>query len=463
MNAIILISVLGILAMLSELIGLKKTIFPIIVISLAAIAGYNIMNFWNNPHMHYGMLLHDNFSVAFGSLLILITLFWFLLSRNSYAQNEFNEGDHYALILFSTVGGLMLVSFANMSMLFLGVEILSIPLYILAGSRKKDMNSVEASIKYFILGSFATGVMLLGIALIYGATGSFDFETIAAFTGKMSSHATLFYTGILLLSIAFAFKVSAVPFHFWVPDVYSGAPTFITAFMSTFVKVAAFGAFYRMLNLIFADGIPSYLSTVFIILSGLTILVGNIAASYQSNVKRMLAFSGVSQAGYMLMVFPNVEFDSVSSLYVYLTGYAIANLIALYVVYTIEKEKGDASVDHFSGLAKTHPLLALLMAFSLISLAGIPPAAGFFGKFYLFTQALNAGNIYLVLIAVIGSLISVYYYFRTIINMYSGVELTASLNVKPTGLTSIVLVVMALLILLIGIFPEFLIQIGTNL
>ena len=463
MNAIILISVLGILAMLSEIIGLKKVIFPIILVSLVGILGYNFINFWNNSHMHYGMLVHDNFSVAFGSLLIIITLFWFLLSRVSYEENEFNQGDHYALILFSTVGGLMLVSFSNMSMLFLGVEILSIPLYILAGSRKKDMFSIEASIKYFILGSFASGVMLLGIAFIYGATGSFDFDTIASFSGKMSSQATLFYIGILLLSIAFAFKVSAVPFHFWVPDVYSGAPTFITAFMSTFVKVAAFGAFYRMLFHIFADSLPSYLSLVFIGLSAITILVGNIAASYQSNVKRLLAFSGVSQAGYMLMVFPSLDFDAVSALYVYLTGYAIANLMALYVVYSVEKEKGEASIDNFSGLAKTHPLLAFIMALSLISLAGIPPAAGFFGKFYLFTQVLNAGNIYLVLIAVIGSLISVYYYFKTIISMYSGVSLSESTSFKPTGITSLILIIMALLIILIGTFPELLIQIGTNI
>ena len=443
--------------MMSEFIGLKKFIYPIILLSLAGILGYNICSFWNNAIPHYGMLNHDNYSVAFGSLLITITLLWFLLSRESYSAGEFNPGDHYALILFSTVGGLLLVSFTNMSTLFLGVEILSIPLYILAGSRKKDIRSVEASIKYFILGSFATGIMLLGIALIYGATGSFDLATIKT----AASVQPLFYVGITLLSISFAFKISAVPFHFWVPDVYGGAPTFITAFMSTFVKVAAFGAFYHLVDSIFTQ-VPSYLSCTFIGLSGLTILVGNLAASYQSNVKRLLAFSGVSQAGYMLMIFPILTAGSKSSLFVYLAGYAVANLIAIYVVHTIEKNKGEATIENFGGLAKSNPFLAFVMALSLISLAGIPPAAGFFGKFYLFTEVIKAGYIYLVLIAILGSLISVYYYFKTIIAMYSEPESTHS-TTFDLGFAKIILVVMSILVVLIGLFPDLLLQIGIQI
>ena len=457
MNAIILISVLGILTMMSEFIGLKKFIYPIILIALIGILGYNACTFWNHPEPHFGMLMHNNYSIAFGSLLITITLLWFILSRSSYSEGEFNQGDHYALILFSTVGGLVLVSFTNMSMLFLGVEILSIPLYILAGSRKKDIRSVESSIKYFILGSFATGIMLLGIALIYGATGSFDFATIE----KAASSSPLFFIGITLLSIAFAFKVSAVPFHFWVPDVYTGAPTFITAFMSTFVKVAAFGAFYLMLDSIF-ESVPTYLAHTLIGLSALTIIVGNLAASYQDNVKRLLAFSGVSQAGYMLMVFPILTIGAKNSLFVYLAGYAVANLIAIYIVQAIEKSKGDASIENFSGLAKSNPFLAFIMSLSLISLAGIPPAAGFFGKFYLFTEVINAGNIYLVLIAILGSLISVYYYFKTIIAMYSGEEVSTLTN--PTfGFTSVILTIMSILVVLIGLFPDILLQIGMNI
>lgn len=443
--------------MMSEFIGLKKVIYPIILLSLVGILGYNICSFWNNEEMHYGMLNHDNYSVAFGSLLLVITLFWFLLSRESYSAGEFNQADHYALILFSTVGGLLLVSFTNMSTLFLGVEILSIPLYILAGSRKKDIRSVESSIKYFILGSFATGIMLLGIALIYGATGSFDLPTIKG----MASDQIIFYVGITLLSIAFAFKISAVPFHFWVPDVYGGAPTFITAFMSTFVKVAAFGAFYHLLDSTFT-AIPSYLSYMLIGLSAVTIIVGNLGASYQSNVKRLLAFSGVSQAGYMLMVFPLLTGGAKTSLFVYLAGYAVANLIAIYVVHSIEKMKGEATVENFGGLAKSNPFLAFIMSLALISLAGIPPAAGFFGKFYLFTEVIKGGNIYLVLVAILGSLISVYYYFKTIIAMYSEPE-NAATSTFEFGFAKIILVVMSILVVLIGLFPDILLQIGIQI
>ena len=261
--------------------------------------------------------------------------------------------------------------------------------------------------------------------------------------------------------IAFAFKISAVPFHFWVPDVYGGAPTFITAFMSTFVKVAAFGAFYHMLDSLFIQ-IPTYLSCVFIGLSALTIIVGNLAASYQSNVKRLLAFSGVSQAGYMLMVFPILTQGSKTSLLIYLTGYALANLIAIYVVQAVEKMKTDASIDNFNGLSKSNPLLAFVMALALISLAGIPPAAGFFGKFFLFTEVINAGYLYLVLIAILGSLISVYYYFKTIIAMYSGNETTSAISYK-SGFASVILVTISILIILIGLFPDALVQIGQHI
>jgi NADH-quinone oxidoreductase subunit N len=459
MNAIILISILGILTMMSEFIGLKKFIYPIILISLVGILGYNICSFWDNPLPHYGMLLHNNYSVAFGSLLILITLFWFILTRASYSEGAFNQGDHYALILFSTVGGLLLVSFTNMSTLFLGVEILSIPLYILAGSKKKDLRSVEASIKYFILGSFATGIMLLGMALIYGSTGSFDFAKIAA----AQSIDPMFFVGITLLSIAFAFKVSAVPFHFWVPDVYGGSPTFITTFMSTFVKVAAFGAFYLMLDNVF-DSLPQFLINMFIGLSALTIIVGNLAASYQNNVKRMLAFSGVAQAGYMLMLFPILSTDAKAALFLYLAGYAIANLIAIYVVGEIEKSKGDASIENFAGLAKSKPVLAFTMTLALVSLAGIPPAAGFFGKFFIFTEVIESGNVYLVLIAILGSLISVYYYFKTIISMYGSNSVEIKTESDTTfSLTTVILIILSILVIFIGLLPEMLVQIGLKL
>lgn len=458
MKAIILTSVLGILAMISEIIGIKKFILPILIVGLLGIIGWNICSEWDHNQVYYGMMLADNFYVAFSSLLLCITLIWLTLSSDSYLSDEYNRGDHYALILFSSVGGLLLVSFNNLATLFMGVEILSIPLYILAGSDKKDKYSIEASIKYFILGSFATGIMLLGIALLYGATGSFDLATIAQYSTKGDLD-MLYYGGTLLLTISFAFKVSAVPFHFWTPDVYTGAPTFITAFMSTFVKVAAFAGFYHFIQQAYVT-IPLQMENTIILLSGATIIVGNLAAVLQTDIKRMLAFSGVAQAGYMLLLLPIQNELGKSALLIYLIAYGIANLPAFYVLYKVYKKTGSTQVDAFAGLGKKQPILAGLLALSMISLAGLPPAAGFFGKFYLFTLAIDNGYLWSVIIAVVGSLISIYYYFKVIISMFGSSESASSDKISVSILPSIGLALLALGILFVGLCPDLLVSLG---
>ncbi|MFN8415932.1 MAG: NADH-quinone oxidoreductase subunit N [Cytophagaceae bacterium] len=458
MKAIILTSVLGIIAMISEIIGIKKFILPILIVGLLGIIGWNVCSEWDHNQVYYGMMLADNFYVAFSTLLLSITLIWLVLSSDSYLADEYNRGDHYALILFSSVGGLLLVSFNNLATLFMGVEILSIPLYILAGSDKKDKYSIEASIKYFILGSFATGIMLLGIALLYGATGSFDLATIAQYSTKGDLD-MLYYGGTLLLTISFAFKVSAVPFHFWTPDVYTGAPTFITAFMSTFVKVAAFAGFYHFIQQAYVN-IPLQMENTIILLSGATIIVGNLAAVMQTDVKRLLAFSGVAQAGYMLLLLPIQNELGTSSLLVYLIAYGIANLPAFYVLYKVYKTTGSTQVDAFAGLGKKQPILAGLLALSMISLAGLPPAAGFFGKFYLFTLAIDNGYLWSVIIAIIGSLISIYYYFKVIISMFGNSESATTEKISVSILPSIGLVLLAIGILLVGLYPDLFVSIG---
>jgi NADH-quinone oxidoreductase subunit N len=458
MKAIILTSVLGIIAMISEIIGIKKFILPILIVGLLGIIGWNMCSEWDHNQVYYGMMLADNFYVAFSTLLLSITLFWLVLSSDSYLTDEYNRGDHYALILFSSVGGLLLVSFNNLATLFMGVEILSIPLYILAGSDKKDKYSIEASIKYFILGSFATGIMLLGIALLYGATGSFDLTTIAKYSTKGNMD-MLYYGGTLLLTISFAFKVSAVPFHFWTPDVYTGAPTFITAFMSTFVKVAAFAGFYHFIQQAYVN-IPLQMENTIILLSGATIIVGNLAAVIQTDVKRLLAFSGVAQAGYMLLLLPIQNKLGTSSLLVYLIAYGIANLPAFYLLYKVYKTTGSTQVDAFAGLGKKQPVLASLLALSMISLAGLPPAAGFFGKFYLFTLAIDNGYLWSVIIAVIGSLISIYYYFKVIISLFGNSESATTEKISVPILASIGLVFLAIGLLFIGLFPDLLVSLG---
>ncbi|MCU0415890.1 MAG: NADH-quinone oxidoreductase subunit N [Cytophagaceae bacterium] len=459
MKAIIFTSALGILAMISEIIGLKKIILPLLIVGLLLTIGVNIYTEWNYTQVYYGMMLADNYYVAFSTVLLSITVLWLLLSSESYLNEEYNRGDHYALILFSTVGGLLLVSFNNLATLFMGVEILSIPLYILAGSDKNNKYSIEASIKYFLLGSFATGIMLLGIALLYGATGTFDLGLIAQYNAKNMDN-TLYYGGTLLLTLSFAFKVSAVPFHFWAPDVYTGAPTFITAFMSAFVKVAAFAGFYHFIQQAYLS-IPLPMENTIILLSGATILVGNIAAVYQTDMKRILAFSGIAQAGYLLLLLPIQGELGKSSLLVYLIAYGIANLPAFYVLYKVSRIGGSTNLESFEGLGKKQPILALVLTLSMISLAGLPPAAGFFGKFYLFTLSINNGYLWSVLIAVIGSLISIYYYFKVIIRMYTSTEsTTGDSSLSPSLQVYVTLVVLLVSILILGLFPDILVSIG---
>ena len=458
MKALILTSVLGIFAMISEIIGLKKILWYVAVLGVLGIFVVTLTD-WNlSDPFFYGMMSFDNYAVLFSSLLLLLTLLWLFISRETY-DNEFNRADHYALILFSVVGGIVLSSYTNLAMLFLGIEILSIPMYILAGSNKKDLSSNEASLKYFMMGAFATGILLFGIALVYGATGSFSLHKITAFAvANQGGLPTIFYTGILLILIGLCFKVSAVPFHFWAPDVYQGAPTIITAFMATLVKTSAFAGFYRLFYNCLGTGNPHFYTTIAVI-SAVTILVGNILAINQTSVKRMLAYSGIAQAGYMLLTFLVLNEQSTIALLFYLGSYSVATLCAFAVLNTVSKARGSEDFETFNSLGKSHPLLAIIMTISMLSLAGIPPAVGFFSKFYLFATVLNTGtdgSVWLVAIAIIGSLISVYYYFKLIMAMYAKEGEVKTYEVPFMYKT--ILVIMTAAIILLGITPGMIID-----
>jgi NADH-quinone oxidoreductase subunit N len=385
-------------------------------------------------------------------------MLWFLISYDQYHfSHEFNIADHFSLILFASVGALILVSFTHLSMLFLGIEILSIPLYILAGSSKKDLASNEASLKYFMLGAFATGILLFGIALIYGATGKFNIVEIGDYvTANNGKVPALFYIGLLLVLIALTFKVSAVPFHFWTPDVYQGAPVVITAFMATIVKTAAFAGFFRLFSFAFS-GVTADWSTTLSVITTATILIGNILAVYQTSVKRMLAYSGISQAGYLLLSILVLSDGTKSALWLYTASYSLATLGAFGVLYYVIKATGKDTFDAFNSLGKKYPLLAFVMTISMLSLAGIPPTIGFFAKFYLFSNVLNAGNqyIWIVIVAVIGSLISVYYYFKLIIGMYAKEGEEPSIQIGLFYKT--VFIIITGLLIILGITPGILV------
>jgi NADH-quinone oxidoreductase subunit N len=458
MKALIFTSSLGILAMLAEIIGFKKYLWPLISAGLALTLGTTLVMDWNNPQMWFGMMIFDHYAAAFTSLILLLAILWFFVSKDQY-ELEFNISDHYSLILFSVTGGIVLSSFSNLCMLFIGIEILSIPLYILAGSLKKDLASNEASLKYFMMGAFATGVLLFGIALIYGATGSFDLPQIANYVVENKNDIPLlFYAGLLMMMVGLGFKVSAVPFHFWTPDVYQGAPIMITTFMATIVKTAGFAAFYRLFSTCFGPIASGWQMTLALIIA-LTIVGGNLLAVYQTSVKRMLAYSGVSQAGYLLLTILILNDQSTKSILFYSASYSISTMAAFAVLYFVMKSKGDDSFESFNSLGKSQPLLAFIMTVAMLSLAGIPPAVGFFAKFYLFATVLkyNEGQfIWLAVIAVLGSLVSVYYYFRLIIAMYAKEGEIAHTQIQPIYKT--VLIIVAGIIIILGILPGLLID-----
>jgi NADH-quinone oxidoreductase subunit N len=463
MKVLIATSLLGIFAMISELIGLKKWIGSIVIVGLLAIIGLNIYD-WKVNQVFYGMMEQNSFSSVFSCILLGITLLWFILSRDYYSdEHNGNISDQAALILFATVGGLVLISFKNLTMLFLGIEIMSIPMYILAGSHKKELSSNESSLKYFIMGSFATGLLLFGIALLYGATGSFDvIEIRQGIMGAFMNPSTLFLAvaGIIFILMGFGFKVSAAPFHFWTPDVYEGAPTMVSAFMATFIKTAAFIAFFRLFAFSFSPLMNAWFIQV-MFMAALTILAGNILAVRQTNLKRTLAYSGIAQAGYMLLTILIQTPETLMALMTYTTAYSIATLVAFTVLYHVQKAKNDFSFEAFRSLGKENPGLAVVLSIAMLSLAGIPPTVGFFAKFFLFKSILaaNPGFIWIILFAITGSLISLYYYFKVIMSMFGGEGHAVKIEMN-TGV-KIALYVITSLMMILGLMPGLLLELAT--
>ena len=454
MKGLLIISGLGILAMLAEIFKFKKMLLPIVLIGIAAAYIFNFMEWNSGMSIQYfdNMISFDKLAIAFSGIIIATAFFWFILA-NDYFEEDSNLVDHFALVLFALVGALMLTAFKNMTTLFLGVEIMSIPLYVLAASKKKDIKSNEAGFKYLIMGSFASGFLLFGIVLIYGATGSFDLLQIRHHIAQNTTTLPLFfYVGVVFMLIAMCFKVSAAPFHFWAPDVYQGSPTLITALMSTVVKTAAFAAFMRLFLIGFAE-----ISTLWAgILAGviaLSLVIANFSAAMQNNVKRMLAYSSISHAAFMLMVvLANVRSNmSVNALIYYSLAYSLGSIAAFGIVYNITKN-GNENIDSFNGLSKRNPVLALCMTVAMLSLAGIPITSGFFAKYFVFTTLIGTQYKWLIIIAILTSLVGVYYYLRVIIAMYFKMdEIQESINVEKSNMLVISLTTIATIVL--GVAP----------
>jgi NADH-quinone oxidoreductase subunit N len=405
-----------------------------------------------------GMWVVDNYSRFFKLIFLLGTGLTILISIK-YLENEtMQHGEYFALVLFATLGMMIMASGTELITIFLGIELMSISLYVLAGYTRTRKISNESALKYFLLGSFATGFLLYGIALIYGSTGTTDIKAISKFIATSGLQSPTIIMGMALLVIGFGFKAALVPFHMWTPDVYEGAPAPITAFMSAGPKAAAFAAFAR----IFMEALPSLQGQwtgVIWVMAVLTMSVGNIIALVQDNIKRMLAYSSIAHAGYVLVAFLSAGELGITSILYYMLAYTFMN-IGAFAVITILAGKGEEKVriEDYRGFGFKHPFAAIAMSLFLFSLAGIPPTGGFMGKFYIFSAAVKEGYIGLAIIGVLNSVVSVYYYLRVTIAMYMQDPASTKERETPSLVFSPALVlaicISAYGVLSLGLFPS---------
>ncbi|NMH23997.1 NADH-quinone oxidoreductase subunit N [Flavobacterium solisilvae] len=454
MQVLITIVSLGVFCLLAEIFNLRKLLVPVTVIGLLGVLGISL-NLWSIDSSidtnYLNMMATTKFSSAFSSLFIVLTIFILLMSDDFYKDIPTKFSDFIAIKIFLLAGAVAMVSFTNLAMFFLGIEVLSISLYILAASRRLDIKSNEAGMKYFLMGSFASGIILFGICLVYGATGYFNLEEIYALSEGVGMP-VWFPIGVTLIVIGMLFKIAAAPFHFWAPDVYEGSPALTTAVMSTLAKVVAMATLYKLLSgMTVALGYKVEL--LIVIISILSMTIGNIMALRQKNVKRMLAFSGISHAGFMLMSLLTLS-TAASTLLYYTAAYALAGIAAFAVIIMVTKNKENENIENFNGIGKTNPLMAAILTASLLSMAGIPIFSGFFAKFMLFSDTVKAGFLIVVIAGVINSIISVGYYFKLILAMYTK-ESNEEKVAIPFAYT-IVAIVAIVLNIVIGIYPSLL-------
>jgi NADH-quinone oxidoreductase subunit N len=449
MNALLLSALSGVIMMFSGFALRRNAVRTLAQVLLVLIVVATALELRGISFFHIntqGMLSFDRFALLFSLIAALCTLVFALLSGKDMEKVGVSYAEYFALIFFILSGVVIAAAFQSLLLLFLGIEIFSIPLYILAGSDKNNLRSNEASLKYFLMGSFSTGLMLMGIALIYGATGTFSTVGMNMAADKVP---VLLVTGLLLLLFALSFKVSAAPFHFWTPDVYDGTPTVFTSYMATVVKAAGFIAFMRLFSDAFRDIAPHWKLVAAIIVAA-TLFIGNITAVFQQSVKRMLAYSSIAQAGFMMLAVYTLTAEAKEGLLLYGAAYSLATI----GIFAVLIKMRDYTFDGFNGFAKQQPVIAATLVIFLLSLAGIPLTAGFLSKFYMLRATVAVGNVWLAVFAVLMAAVSVYYYFRLIQAMYFK-EGTATISDVSTGF-KVTLIAIAAITILLGINPNLL-------
>ncbi|MFO0754143.1 MAG: NADH-quinone oxidoreductase subunit N [Thermodesulfovibrionales bacterium] len=393
-----------------------------------------------------GMFVSDNYSANFKNIFLVNLVLTALISLKYIRREKAEHGEYYSLLLFATAGMMFMASARDFIILYLGLELMALSTYVLAGVKRSDRRSNEAAIKYFLLGAFSSAILLYGISLLYGMTTSTDLYRIAEQL-KQTQVSPVLLMSMILIAVAFSFKIAAAPFHMWAPDVYEGAPTSVTAFMSVGPKAAGFAVIGRVFYTAFPGLQPDW-TAVLIGIALLTMAVGNILALVQTNIKRMLAYSSIAHAGYILLgVIAGPQ--GLNAMITYLFIYAFMNIGAFGVVILLDK--GD-EISDYEGLSKSHPLVAALMLVFMFSLTGIPPTAGFIGKFNLFMAVINAGYTWVAVIAVIFSAISAYYYLRVVRNMYMK-EMTGPAAINPSPTLGLALFITVLMVFAIGLLP----------
>jgi len=448
----IVMTVLAIAMLMAELVIKRKETIGFFTIIAASITSFMLAGSMGTTFS--GMFVSDGYSTFFKLIFMVNLLLTVLISPRYLETMRINFGEYYSLILFATLGMMLMASAADIIVLYLGLELMALSTYILAGFVRYDIKSNEAAMKYLLLGAFASAILLYGTSLIYGLTGTTNLKDIAVYiVNNDLSFNPVLTLSVILFAVAFSFKIAAAPFHMWAPDAYEGAPTPITAFMSVGPKAAGFAVLGRVFITAFGS-VQFNWAPVLVVIAILTMAVGNIVALSQTNIKRMLAYSSIAHAGYMLLGIIAGTPDGMASVLNYMLIYAFMNIGAFAVITMLRTEtfRGEEITD-YQGLSKTHPLAAALMLVFMFSLTGIPPMAGFMGKFYLFMSAINAGYTWLVIVAVMFSAISAYFYLRIVMLMYMKEPLEAiQLNSSPAIAVALTVTVAAVIV--IGILPS---------
>jgi len=457
----------AILVILLDLFIQRKGWLAVVsIIGVVVAAGFTI-NMWGGGSqlIFNNMLAVDNFALFFKLLFLAIATLVILASVDYVTKFSRFQGEYYALVLLAALGMMLMSATAELISIYIALELASISLYVLAGFLK-DPKSTEASLKYLLLGAVASAVLLFGMALVFGFTGKTQLGEIAQAIQRLSLSGVLaspgLILGMVLMVAGFGFKIAAVPFHMWVPDVYEGAPTPITAYLSVASKAAGFAIILRIFYSAF--GLPSWLSLdwglIFAVLAAIGMTLGNVIALPQTNIKRMLGYSSIAQAGYLMVGLATVGFSPLadvvgrSGLLFFLASYALTNLGAFIAIIAISSKLDSDLIQDYSGMGRRAPLLALALTLCLISLIGMPPAAGFMAKFYIFSGAVQHGLLWLVVIAVINSVISAYYYLRVVKVMWLG-EPASKEKVPSSWALRLALSISCLGVLLLGIIPAY--------